>query len=91
MGKLVQSDIRGNINSQLHIAIADLFQCKNVQDRAVESPWFVTLLAKERLFGNSFKCPNRRQVGGEFLDHNYRSCSNRNRILVGKYADIFGL
>ena len=25
------------------------------------------------------------------MDHNYRSCSNQNRVLVGKDANIFGL
>ena len=25
------------------------------------------------------------------MDHNYRSCSDQNWILVGKYSDIFGL
>ena len=51
----------------------------------------MTLLAKARLVGNEFKCPNGRQVGGELLDHKYGSCSNQNRILVGKDANIFGL
>ena len=91
MEKSVQSDIRGNNNSQLHMAISDFFHCYNIQDRSVESCRFLTLLAKALLFGNDFKCPNRRQVGGEFLDHKYGGCSYQNPILVGEYADIFGL
>ena len=76
MENLVHSDIRGNNNSQLQIAISDFFHCDNIQDIVVESHRFATLLAKARLVGNYFKCPNRRQVGGELLDHNYGSCSN---------------
>ena len=71
--------------------ISDLFHCDNILDRAVESNWFATMIAKECLVGNGFKCLNMRQVGGECLDHNYSSCSNQNCIIVGKDADIFGL
>ena len=91
MENSVQSDIRGNKKSQLQMAIADLFHCANIQDGAFKSHWYATLLAKAPLVGNDFKCPNRRQLGGEFLDRNYGSCSNQNRIVVGKYADTFGL
>ena len=73
------------------MAIADLFHCENTQDRAVESHRFATLLAKAQIVANYFKLPNRKQVGGELLDHNYRSCSYHNQILVGKDADIFGM
>ena len=91
MGNLVQSDIRGNKNSQLQMAIADFFHCENTQDRAVEYHRFATLLTKARLVSNYLKGPNRKQVGGEFLYHNYGSCSNQSRILVGKDAYIFDL
>ena len=73
------------------MAIADFFHFENIQDRAVKSHQFSTLLSKAQLVRNDFKCPNRKQFGGELLDHNYGSCSNQNRILVGKHADIFGL
>ena len=91
MENLVHIDIRGNNNSQLQMAIADLFHCENIQDRAVEYHRFETLLSKERPVGNDFKCPNRRQFGFELLDHNDGSRRNQNWILVGKYADFFGL
>ena len=78
-------------NSQLQMAIADFFHCENIQDREVESHQFATLNAKPQLVGNDFKCPNRRQVGGKFLDHNYLSCNDQNWIIVGKYVDIFYL
>ena len=55
MENLVHSDIRGNNNSQLQMAIDDFFHCENIQDRAVKSHQFVTLLYKARLFGNDFK------------------------------------
>ena len=54
MENSLHSDIRGNNNSQLQIAIADLFHCENIQDIAVESRRFSTLLAKARLVGNGF-------------------------------------
>ena len=73
------------------MAISDFFHCENIQDRAVESHRFVTLLAKAQLVGNYFKFPNRIHVGGEVLEHNYWSCSNHNQILLRKDADIFGL
>ena len=85
------SDIRGNHNSQLQMAIADFFHCENIPDGAVESGRFATMLNKARLVGNDFKIPNRRQVGGELLEHNYKSCSAQNLNLVLKDAHIFGL
>ena len=91
MENSVQSDIRGNNNSQLQMAIADFFLCENIQDIVVGSHRFAILLAKAQLVGIYFKLLNRRQVGGDFLDHNCRSCSNQNRVLVGKDANIFGL
>ena len=81
----------GITTHKFQMSIADFFHCKNIQYIAVESHWFATLLAKVRLVGNDFKCQNRRQVGGEFLDHNYGSCSDQNRIIVGKDANIFGM
>ena len=91
MENSVHSEICGNNNLQLHMAIADLFHCENIQDRAVKSHWFATLISKERRVGNDFKCPNKKKAGGKFLDHNYRSCSDQNRIIFGKDSDIFGL
>ena len=73
------------------MVISDFFHCDNIQDRAVKSHRFETMLVKERQVGNDFKCLNRRQVGGSFLDHNCRICSNQNRILVWEDANIFGL
>ena len=70
MENSVQSDIHGNNNSQLHMAIYDFFHYDNIQDRSFESHRFATLLAKSQLVGNDFKCANRRQTGGELLDHN---------------------
>ena len=46
MEHLVHSNIFGNKNSQIQIAIADLFHCENIQDRAVKFNLFATLLAK---------------------------------------------
>ena len=91
MENSVLSDIRWNNNSQLQKDIDDFFHCDNILDRPVDSHRFTALLAKAQLVGNGFEFPNRRQVGGELLDHNYGSCSNQNRIIVGKDADIFGL
>ena len=73
------------------MAIAGFFHCDIIQYRAVNYHRFAILLSNERLVGYPFKCPNRRQVGGELLDHNYGSCSDSNRIIVGKDADIFCL
>ena len=73
------------------MAISDFFHCDNILDRPVDSHLFTALLAKARLVGNGFEFPNRRQVGGEFLDDNHGSCSDQNRILVGKDDNIFGL
>ena len=55
MENLVQSDMRGNNNSQLQMAISDSLHCENIQDRAVESHWFVTLISKALLVDNDFK------------------------------------
>ena len=81
MENSVQSDIRGNNNSQLHTAISDFFRCDNIQDSAVESHRFATLLAKAQLVGNDFKCPNRKQVRGELLETTTGVVAIRNGLL----------
>ena len=73
------------------MAIADFFHCENIQDGAVESFWFATMLYRARLVGNTFKMPNRRQAGGELLDCNYKSFSTQNLVLVLKDVSIVGL
>ena len=70
MENLVQSGIRGNNKSQFQRAVDDLFHSENIQDRAVESHQFATLFYMTQPVCNYSKCPNRRHVGGELLDHN---------------------
>ena len=91
MDNASQNDIRMSNNSQLQTEIANFWHCENIPDQVVESHCFQTLTTKARLAGSDFKIPNRRQVDGGILDHNYNSCTEQNVGLIGKDAEVFGI
>ena len=73
------------------MSISNFWHCENIPDRVFESHRFQILIMKARLVGSDFSIPNRRQVGGDILDHNYNSCTEQNVGLIGKDVEFFGI
>ena len=88
---MAQSDVRETNNSTLATAIADFFHCNNIPDAVVESPEFKRVVALSRTVDKSFQIPNRRQIGGDLLELNYKNRHDLNSKDLAKWADLYGL
>ena len=86
-----QTDIRTTINARLEMAIADLMHCENLPDCVVESSRLQLVLQHARFVDSTFKVPDRKKIGGELLDINYKNCMEINKQEIMKDAPIFGL
>ena len=88
---MTQQSILQSNNTELEMAIADLFHCENIPDSTVQSARFAIVLKKARLVGNDFKMPGRKMIGGPLLALNYKTCFEENKSLILKNADVYGL
>lgn len=72
------------------MAIADFFHCDNLPDTLAESPRFRRIINLARLVGSDFKCPNKKLIGGELLDINFKNCYERNKKDLLSEVSAFG-
>ena len=86
-----QTDVRTFNDTQLQIAIADFFYSQAIADSAVESPQFKRMMHCARMVSSTFKCPNRRRLGGDLLKLSYNARDKSNREALLTKADRFGL
>jgi len=86
-----QRDIRVSNNSKLTMAIADFFHCNNVPDSVVEDPRFKRMIQLAKCVGSDYKFPNRKQIGGDLLDLNYKNTYGKNKEAILREALTFGM
>ena len=81
-----QQDIRATNNARLEMAIADFFHCCNVPDSVVEDPRFNRIIQLARCVGSDFKIPNRKKIGGDLLNLNYKNTFSKNKTAIMSQA-----
>ena len=86
-----QQDIRATNNARLEMAIADFFHCCNVPDSVVEDPRFNRIIQLARCVGSDFKIPNRKKIGGDLLNLNYKNTFSKNKTAIMSQALQFGM
>ncbi len=60
-------DIRKSNSALLEMTIADIFHCKHLPDRAVESKCFRKILDVVKVVGSGLTIPSKKNIGGELL------------------------
>lgn len=88
---MAQRDTHKSNNTQLEMAIVDLFHCENIPDNVVQSQRFKIVLKKAKLVSNDFAPSNRMKIGRQLLDLNYKNCYDANKKTIQKEASLFGL
>ena len=84
-------DLRKVNHTALTTAIADFFHAHNISDHTVESQRWLHVLQCARSVGSNYKCPNRKDIGGDLLNINALNYKKRNLDEATVDADIFGL
>jgi hypothetical protein len=91
MNRMHQSDIRKYNKATLDLAIADFFLSENLPDKAVDSKLFRRVLKLAKTVDSDYIPPNRNRIGGDLLDLQYNTCIEKNKELVLKEAEVFGV
>ena len=84
-------DLQAHNNSQLNMAIAELFHTENISNATVDTVRFKRVIHLSRLVGPDYKIPNRHNIGGFLLDKICERYKQGNKSRAMQDADAFGL